>query len=68
MRLSGTCNKISVRFILEMYDQMGQLPTMAVPAPKDEHSTYDVPDVSQWQTWLNPPPADFSVAHPDDRG
>jgi len=24
---------------------------------------YDVPDVSQWQTWLNPPPADESVAH-----
>lgn len=58
---------ITKKIILEMYDQMGQLPTMAVPAPKDEHSTYDVPDVSQWVTWLNPPPADESVAHPDER-
>ena len=58
---------ITKNIILEMYDQMGQLPKMAVPAPKDERNTYDVPDVSQWQTWLNPPPADPSVAHPDDR-
>jgi hypothetical protein len=58
---------ITKRVILEMYDQMAQLPTMAVPAPKDEHSTYDVPDVSQWETWLNPPPADPSVAHGDTR-
>ncbi|MEQ8676540.1 MAG: N-6 DNA methylase [Aggregatilineales bacterium] len=54
---------ITKKIILEMYDQMGQLPTMAVPAPKDEHSTYDVPDVSQWETWLSPSPADESVAH-----
>ena len=33
------------RVILEMVDQMSALPTMAVPAPKDEDSTYDVPDV-----------------------
>lgn len=26
-----------------------------------------VPDVSQWQTWLSPPPADPSVAHKDMR-
>ena len=51
------------RVILEMYDQMAALPTMAIPAPKDAHSTYDVPDVSQWVTWVNPPPADPSVAH-----
>lgn len=25
---------------------------------------YAVPDVSHWQTWLTPPPADPSVAHP----
>lgn len=51
------------RVILEMYDQMAVLPTMHVPAPKDESATYAVPDVSQWQTWLNPPPADPTVAH-----
>ncbi len=54
---------ITKNVILEMYDQMAQLPTMAVPAPKDESATYDVPDVSQWETWLNPRPADESVAH-----
>lgn len=53
--------------ILSMYDQMAALPTMAVPAPKDEHATYLVPDVSQWETWLNPPPADESVAHRDEQ-
>jgi hypothetical protein len=54
---------ITKRIILEMYDQMAALPVMAVPAPKDEHSTYDMPDVSRWETWLNPPPADPRVAH-----
>jgi hypothetical protein len=54
---------ITKNVILEMYDQMAQLPMMAVPAPKDESATYDVPDVGQWETWLNPPPADRSVAH-----
>ena len=49
--------------ILEMYDQMMALPKMAVPAPNDETTTYDVPDVSQWITWLNPGPADLAVAH-----
>jgi hypothetical protein len=49
-----------------MYDQMTALPTMHVPAPKDEAATYAVPDVSQWETWLSPGPADASVAHPDD--
>jgi hypothetical protein len=29
----------------------------------DTSTTYPVPDVSQWQTWLSPPPADPSVAH-----
>jgi very-short-patch-repair endonuclease len=42
-----------------------------VPPPEGEGFrvgvTYLVPDVSQWQTWLNPPPADPRVAHPDDR-
>jgi len=51
------------RVILEMYDQMVALPKTAVPAPKDETATYDVPDVSQWATWLNPGPADPAVAH-----
>jgi hypothetical protein len=54
---------LTKRIILEMYDQMAALPSMHVPAPKDESATYAVPDVSQWQTWLNPPPADPSVAH-----
>ncbi|MBZ0292238.1 MAG: SAM-dependent DNA methyltransferase, partial [Anaerolineae bacterium] len=54
---------VTKRIILEMYDQMAALPSMHVPAPKDESATYAVPDVSQWQTWLNPPPADPSVAH-----
>ncbi len=51
------------RIILEMYDQMAALPAMHVPAPKDASATYAVPDVRQWETWLNPPPADPSVAH-----
>ncbi|MAS35364.1 MAG: hypothetical protein CL610_15245 [Anaerolineaceae bacterium] len=54
---------LTKRIILEMYDQMAALPTMHVPAPKDESVTYAVPDVSQWATWLNPPPADASMAH-----
>jgi hypothetical protein len=57
---------LTKRIILEMYDEMTQLPQMAVPAPKDESATYAVPDVSQWATWLSPGPADASVAHPDD--
>jgi len=35
-----------------------------VPTPNDESVTYAVPDVNQWVTWLNPPSADASVAHP----
>lgn len=54
--------------ILSMYDQMAALPIMHVPAPKDESAIYAVPDISQWVTWLNPPPADPGVAHPDTRG
>jgi hypothetical protein len=54
---------LTKRIILEMYDQMAALPVMHVPAPKNEAATYAVPDVSQWATWLNPPPADPSVAH-----
>jgi hypothetical protein len=53
--------------ILDMYDQMAALPTMDVPAPKDPDATYQVPDVSQWVTWLNLPPASPRVAHEDDR-
>ena len=41
----------------------GVLPTLHVPAPKDESTTCPVPDVGQWQTWLNPLPADPAVAH-----
>ena len=80
--------------ILNLYDEMAQLPQLAVPAPKSPpraesesdisspppsssprhdanaeelggEGLYLVPDVSQWQTWLNPPPADASVAHPE---
>jgi len=58
---------LTKRIILEMYDQMAALPVMHVPAPKDEHATYQVPDVSGWVTWLNPPPGDVSAAHPDSR-
>jgi hypothetical protein len=58
---------LTKRIILEMYDQMVALPTMRVPAPKDESATYAVPDVSQWATWLNPPPGDVRAAHPDNR-
>lgn len=54
---------LTKRIVLEMYDQMAALPVMHVPAPKDESATYAVPDVSQWQTWLNPPPADPEIAH-----
>src|SRR5690606_30681221 len=49
--------------IMSMYDEMAALPKLAVPAPKQPPSQtlppqgeglqmYDVPDVSQWQTWL----------------
>ena len=51
------------RVILKMYDQMADLPTMLVPAPKEEHGEMEVPDVSQWLTPLDPPPADPLAAH-----
>lgn len=38
---------LTKRVILEMYDQMANLPIMSVPAPKDDSATYDVPDLSQ---------------------
>ncbi len=56
------------RVILAMYDQMAALPQIAVPAPKDPPEEYLVPDVSQFETWLNPPPADPRVAHPPHEG
>ena len=54
---------LTKRVILEMYDQMAGLAKVVAPAPKDESATYLVPDVSQWETWLNPPPASPDVAH-----
>lgn len=51
------------RVILEMYDQMAALPVMSVPSPKDASVGYTVPDVSQWATWLSPPPGDVSASH-----
>lgn len=51
------------RIILEMYDGMADLPTMLVPAPKEEHGQIAVPDVSQWVTPLDPPPASPRAAH-----
>ena len=51
------------RVILEMYDQMAGMPTMLVPAPKEEHGEITVPDVSHWVTPLDPPPADPRAAH-----
>jgi len=70
--------QLQIGVILEMYDQMSALPTMAVPAPKSPprhegegdlggEGLYDVPDVSQWVTWLSPGPASPDVAHPDNR-
>lgn len=51
------------RVILELYDQMAQLPAMRVPAPKPEQGEIAVPDVSRWITPLDPPPADPRAAH-----
>lgn len=53
--------------ILEMYEQMAALPTINVPHPKGLDEPYPVPDVSQFETWLSPPPADPRVAHEDTR-
>lgn len=53
------------RVILQMYDQMAALPKMSVTHPKGLDEEYLVPDVSEFQTWLTPPPADPSVAHPE---
>ena len=53
------------RVILEMDDQMAALPKIKVPHPKGLDEEYLVPDVSQFETWLSPPPADPSVAHPE---
>ncbi len=53
----------SKRVILEMYDGMADLPTMLAPAPKVEQGEIAVPDVSQWVTPLEPPPADPRAAH-----
>ncbi len=54
---------LTKRIILEMYDQMAALPKISVPAPKDAAASYLVPDVSQWETWLDPEPASPLVAH-----
>jgi hypothetical protein len=45
------------RVILEMYDQMAALPQVSVPHPKGLDEAYLVPDVSQFETWLSPPPS-----------
>lgn len=49
--------------IVDMYEAMADLPTMLVPAPKEDYGDITVPDVSQWVTPLDPPPADPSAAH-----
>ena len=51
------------RVILELYDGMADLPTMLAPAPKVEQGEIAVPDVSQWVSPLDPPPADPRAAH-----
>ena len=53
----------SKRVILEIYDEMAELPTMRAPAPKPEHGEIEVPDVSRWVSRLDPPPADARAAH-----
>ena len=57
---SEYCSK---RVILEIYVCMAQLPTMLVPAPKQEQGEIAVPDLSRWVTPLEPPPADPRAAH-----
>ena len=54
---------LTKRVILEMYNQMAALPTMLVPAPKEEQGEIAVPDVSRWVSPLDPPPADPRAAH-----
>ena len=60
--------------ILAIYDEMAQLPTMDVPAPKSSPlpegeglgvraKTIRVPDVAQYQPALDIPPADPRAAH-----
>ena len=61
--VKGHCEYRTKRVILEMYDLMADVPTMQVPAPKPEHGEMAVPDVSQWVTPLDPPPADPRAAH-----
>ena len=51
------------RVILEIYDQMADLPTMRAPAPKADQGEIDAPDLSQWISPLDPPPADARAAH-----
>ena len=54
----------SKRVILEMYDQMAGLPTMQCPGAESPSMVrLRVPDVSQWFTPLDPPPADPRAAH-----
>ena len=55
---------VTKQTILALYDQMADLPRVAVPAPKGE-GTVDVPDVGQWETALQPGPASEQVAHPE---
>ncbi len=59
------CEYRTKRVILEMYDQMAALPNIDVPHPKGLDEPYPVLDVSQFETWLSPPPANPGVAHPE---
>lgn len=53
---------LTKRVILMLYDAMSALPSIQIPAPKGD-GTIDVPDVSQFVSELNPPPAADAVRH-----
>jgi len=53
---------LTKRAILTLYDELARLPQVQIPAPKGD-GTVLVPDVRQFVSELNPPPADDAVRH-----